>query len=372
MWFLGKSKKEKHQELLGWWKKFKEKRVLTTAELKEIIQKQPSLADEAINELFLYKKDLEKLIDFYGELYFGEDKSEYYGNRKVAAASRKVAEKLINDYNSTLELCKIFNCLIFPELREKTARKILQAENVSIVPTTILREIIIRIDSSDLKGKAAEEILKREIPDTESECLAWIIAYVGSPQREKALDAIMKRKNWNDNLLLLFNLNKNPDNVPFVEKVAKNFLETNNDGNEKILFSIIYRVKGDIGKMAAKKLLPLLLEGSSLDQLILFIWRCEEYPDLQESAAREILKQEKKCEDGNIFYCIVRDIRSLDIKEIAAGVILDRFANTRNLKFVVKNVPSLKKQAKEMLKKIELAESESPEGLFKRIINFKN
>lgn len=368
-WFFKKSKEERYQELLGLFEKLKKSGTLTTAELEKIIKRQPSLVNEVIRELFLLENDFEKLLDLQQEFYRAG--SGYYGNFGALTASKKIAEKLI-DSSFGKDLYGIFGGLFFPELREKAARKILQEENIDIVPTKTLGEIVLHVDPGDLKAKAAEEILKRELSDLESYCLVWIIAYVGSPQRERAYNAMVKRENWKDNLLLLFNMSKNPDNILFIEKAVKDFLRTNDDEDvQDILFSIVEHVKGDIGKKAAERLLSLLLNQSSWGKLSDLIWKCEEYPDLRERAVNEILKREKECSDGEIFCCIIRYIPSPQLKRKAAEVILDRFLVSANLRLVMKNVPSLKKQAKEMLEEIELVESEKPKRMIERILDFK-
>lgn len=374
-WFFNKGKEKRHQELLELWEKIKKSEELTTIKLEEIIRKQPHLMDEAIEELFSREKNFDRLLNLYQKLYsesyweglnfFGKSKSH-----KALAASRKIAERLV-EYSSGDELYKLLRCSYWPDLEEIAAGKILQTGNVSMEK---LETIIFHVRSKDLKKEAAEKVLEKELSDSESKCLVWIIAYAGPPQREKAYDAMMKRKNRKDNLLLLFNMNKIPDNIPFIEMVAKDFLRTNNNEDvqdvQDILFSIIDHVKGDVGRKAAKQLLSLLLNQSSWVGLNSFIWKCGEYSDLQEKAANEILKREKECSDSEIFCCIIRYAPSSWLKKMAAGVILDRFAETKNLKLIMEKVPSLRRCAKEMLGEIEFMESEKPEEIFKRIINF--
>lgn len=373
MQFFKKGKEERRRKLLTFWEELKKSKTLTTAELLEIILRQPLLVNEVVEELFLRENDLEKLLDLQRGLY--ERGQGYYGNPGTLKASEKMAEKLI-DNSFGKDLYRIFGSLRFSELKEKAARKILQGENI---PIEILKKIIIFINSEDLKEKSAGEILKRKLSDSESECLAWIIAYVGPLQRERAYGAMMKRKDWKDNLLLLFNMNKAPGNISFIEAVAKEFLEAWGnwgDGNDviyKVLYSIAEHVKGKVGKKAAERIFSFLFNQSPLNwkQLSDFIWKCGEYPDLQEKAANEVLKREKECCDSEIFCCIIRHVPSSWFKRMAAGVILDRFANAKNLELVIKNVPSLKKQARGMLEEIELAESEKPGGILKQILNLK-
>lgn len=365
-WFFKEGKEKRRQELLDLWGKLKKSGTLTTAELKAIIRKQPPLTDKAIEELFLRENDPKKLFDLHEELYRAG--SGYYGNLGALTASRKIAEKLI-DSSSIEELCNFFCSLSWQYLKEKAAEKILQTENV---PIETLEEIILRVNSGALKEKAAEEVLKRKLSDPESELLAWIIARVGPPQRERAYNAMMKRENWKDNLLLLFNMSKNPDNTLFMEKAAEDFLKTNNndEGVQNILFSIVEYVKGDVGKKAAERLLSLLLIQSAWGKLRGLIWKCREYPDLREKAANEILKREKECSDSDIFRCIVEHVPSLCFKKMAAEVILGRFAKDYDLELIMKNVPSLKKQAKKMLEEIRSVENEKPERIIERILDF--